>query len=43
MGEYIRQNHAQPIWPKSNAELEKVISRLVREANIAVSRIKNLD
>lgn len=40
MGDYIRQNHAQPIWPKSKAELDKVIRGLVRDAQIALGRVK---
>lgn len=32
MGDYIRQNHASPIWPKSSENLEAVIERLVANA-----------
>jgi hypothetical protein len=41
MGEYIRRNHSDPIWPKSEAELDKVILGLVREARTALGRIKS--
>ncbi|MCH4151418.1 MAG: hypothetical protein LKF30_05655 [Sphingobium sp.] len=33
MGEYIRQNHTQPMWPKSSEQIGLVITRLVREAH----------
>lgn len=32
MGDYIRRNHAEPIWPKSDAHIEAVIARLVARA-----------
>lgn len=32
MGNYIRRNHAEPIWPKSDAHIEAVIGRLVARA-----------
>lgn len=32
MGDYIRRNRSDPIWPKSEAELDKVVLGLVREA-----------
>lgn len=32
MGDYIRRNHAEPIWPKSDAHIEAVITRLVARA-----------
>lgn len=35
MGDYIRANHAEPIWPKSPAQLARVISGLVSEAEAA--------
>lgn len=46
MGDYIRRNHADPIWPKSEAHIETVIQWLVgraaeRQAEI-VSRIARL-
>lgn len=40
MGDYIRRNHAEPIWPKSEAELDKVVQGLVREARTALGRGK---
>ena len=39
MGDYIRRNHANPIWPKSDADLGKVIDGLIREARAAQRRI----
>lgn len=38
MGEYIRRNHADPIWPKSASELDAVIGRLVKDARAALKR-----
>lgn len=38
MGEYIRRNHAEPIWPKSESELNSVIGRLVKDARAALKR-----
>jgi hypothetical protein len=38
MGEYIRRNHAKPIWPKSEAVLGDVIQGLVREARTALRK-----
>jgi hypothetical protein len=32
MGDYIRRNHVEPIWPKSDAHIEAVIARLVARA-----------
>ncbi len=32
MGDYIRRNHAAPVWPKSDAHIEAVIARLVARA-----------
>ncbi len=32
MGDYIRQNHAEPMWPKESEELQLVISDLVSKA-----------
>ncbi|MEA3051809.1 MAG: hypothetical protein QOG72_712 [Sphingomonadales bacterium] len=32
MGAYIEKHHGQPIWPKSPAELRRVIDRLVAKA-----------
>ncbi len=32
MGDHIRRNHAEPIWPKSEAHIEAVIGRLVARA-----------
>lgn len=32
MGDYSRRNHAQRIWPKSDAHIEAVIDRLVARA-----------
>lgn len=39
MGDYIRCNHADLIWPQSEAELDKVIKGLVQEARTALSRV----
>lgn len=46
MGDYIRRNHTEPMWPKSDAHIEAVIGRLVarateRQADIA-SQISRL-
>lgn len=41
IGAYIRANHADPIWPKSEVELNKVIGDLVKEAKKAAARISN--
>lgn len=38
MSDYIRHNHADPIWPKSNSELDAVIQRLVKDAQTALRR-----
>ena len=40
MGNYIRANHANPIWPKSEAELSKVIDGLVGEARASLARMR---
>jgi hypothetical protein len=32
MGDYIRANHAEPMWPKSAEHIEAVIVRLVARA-----------
>lgn len=32
MGDYIRRNHAEPIWPRSEAHIEAVILRLIGRA-----------
>lgn len=32
MGEYIRQNHSSPIWPKTPEQIDQVIKRLVGDA-----------
>ena len=40
MGDYIRRNRAEPIWPKSEAELDNVIQGLVREARATLARVK---
>lgn len=40
MGDYLRQNHAEPIWPRSKTDLDKVIQGLVREARAALGRVK---
>lgn len=38
MGDYIRANHAEPMWPKSPAHFDRVISGLVSDAAIALHR-----
>ncbi len=38
MGEYIRRNHAKPIWPKSEEVLDDVIQGLVHEARTALKK-----
>lgn len=40
MGNYIRSNHADPIWPKSKADFEEVIEGLIREARTALLRTR---
>jgi hypothetical protein len=40
MGEYIRANHAEPIWPKSEMKLEQVIFSLIREARTKQERTR---
>lgn len=32
MGEYIRQNHSSPIWPKTPEHINQVIKQLVADA-----------
>jgi hypothetical protein len=39
MGRYIQMNHAEPIWPKTAAQLNKVIDRLVEYATVEQRRI----
>ncbi|QDZ09811.1 hypothetical protein [Devosia ginsengisoli] len=38
MGRYIQLNHAEPIWPKTAAQLDKVINRLVEYATVEQKR-----
>lgn len=38
MGRYIQWNHAEPIWPKTAAQLDKVIDRLVEYATVERNR-----
>ena len=38
MGEYIKHHHSQPIWPKSQAELNRVIEGLIEKAATELSR-----
>jgi hypothetical protein len=40
MGAYIEQHHSEPIWPKSQAELRRVIDRLVEKAMGELSRYR---
>lgn len=39
MGCYIQLNHAEPIWPKTGPQLEKVINRLVEYAAVEQNRV----
>ena len=41
MGEYIHQNHADPTWPKTKVELDKVIAGLVKEAKAVLNRVND--
>lgn len=40
MGRYIQVNHAEPIWPKTAAQLDKVIDRLVEYATVEQNRVR---
>lgn len=40
MGRYIQLNHAEPIWPKSAAQLNQVIDRLVKYAIVEQKRVR---
>ena len=40
MGRYIQLNHAEPIWPKTAAQLNKVVDRLVEYAAVEQSLVR---
>lgn len=40
MGRYIQLNHAEPIWPKTAAQLATVIDRLVEYATVEQNRVR---
>lgn len=39
MGRYIRLNRADPIWPKTEAQLDEIVDRLVGYATIEQRRV----
>lgn len=41
MGRYIKLNHVEPIWPKTAAQLDIVIDRLVNYAADEQSRLSS--
>lgn len=40
MGRYIQLNHAEPIWPKTAAQLDTVIDRLMEYATAEQNRVR---
>ena len=42
MGEYIRANHMEPIWPKSEVQIDAAIARWVDRARAALTDRRHL-
>lgn len=40
MGRYIQLNHEEPIWPKTAAQLDTVIDRLMEYATAKQNRVR---